>query len=109
MPIVIIAVLVLVIFFVVSGAVAKARGHSFILFGLLGLVTSPVLAIILALIIAPPATAGTARRRRVARSTPATRGTARVVVARGGMARTAAYGTSASSISPSRTVRRRTR
>ena len=51
--------------FGISGGVASSRGHSFVLFGFLGIFTSPVVAIIVAFIIPAKKTYKTTRRKIV--------------------------------------------
>jgi hypothetical protein len=58
-------VAILGIFGLISAAVASARGHSFVLFFLLGALISPVLAILLAFILQPAQ--GASRRVRKVR------------------------------------------
>ncbi len=68
----ILALLILGIFGVISGAVASSRNHSFWLFFVLGALISPVLAIILAFVIASPAPPQRAVRRVVRRGARST-------------------------------------
>jgi hypothetical protein len=58
------------IFGAISGAVATTRGHGFLPFFFLGALISPVLAIILAFVIAPPRKAKKRRGRMVRRKVP---------------------------------------
>ena len=65
MMIILLILLILGVMFGISGGVASSRGHSFLLFGFLGIFTSPVVAIIVAFIIPAKNTYKTTRRKIV--------------------------------------------
>ncbi len=66
MEILALAIVMLGIFGLVSGAVANSRGHGFLPFFILGALISPVLAIILCFVISPPRKSS---KRRLGRNT----------------------------------------
>lgn len=63
---ILVVLVLLAVFGLISGLVAQSRGHSFILFFLLGALISPLLAIILAFVLPKKQTA----RRRIVRGKP---------------------------------------